>query len=419
MFRRQVVKSSFALAVLLLLVACPPAAQPVISEPTPDPLELAALVNEGTTGTVTFQNTGNIDLSYSASASESWLEITSGDSGTVSPGNTATLELSASCPATPGDLSGSLSIDSNDPGEASKIVTVNLSCTEPAVSDFDIELRFNGADFNAAREQVFEDAAARWAEIITGDEPDTMIDKPEDDCGAGDPALDTAVDDLFIDAFIEPIDGEGGILGSAGPCYIRTSGDQLPIYGVMRFDSADIAALEADGTFDLVILHEMGHVLGVGSYWDFFGYLDYATDPGGQSCNQATVFTTSPTFNGTEANGEFAALGESGQAPVEDEFGPGTQCSHWDEAFFNTELMTGFLGPGNDNPLSRLTGASLADLGYEVDLTTADPYSVPGCSPSCLQAAGEARQIQEIVLPPKFAVAEDGSVTRLEPRARD
>ena len=32
----------------------------------------------------------------------------------------------------------------------------------------------------------------------------------------------------------------------------------------MRFDIDDTANMEADGTFEGVILHEMGHVIGVG-----------------------------------------------------------------------------------------------------------------------------------------------------------
>lgn len=32
----------------------------------------------------------------------------------------------------------------------------------------------------------------------------------------------------------------------------------------MRFDIADIVILEADGTFEGVIEHEMGHVIGIG-----------------------------------------------------------------------------------------------------------------------------------------------------------
>ncbi|HEX7428961.1 MAG TPA: hypothetical protein VF328_19020 [Mycobacterium sp.] len=43
---------------------------------------------------------------------------------------------------------------------------------------------------------------------------------------------------------------------------------------------------------------------------------------------------------------------------------------------FRNELMSGFIAqPGN--PLSRLTVASLGDLGYDVDLDAAEPYQLP------------------------------------------
>lgn len=38
--------------------------------------------------------------------------------------------------------------------------------------------------------------------------------------------------------------------------------------------------------------------------------------------------------------------------------------------------MTGFLNPGVENPLSRVTIQSLADMGYTVDITQADPYTL-------------------------------------------
>ncbi len=43
---------------------------------------------------------------------------------------------------------------------------------------------------------------------------------------------------------------------------------------------------------------------------------------------------------------------------------------------FRNELMTGFVA-GPPNPLSRLTVASLKDLGYKVDLSKAEAYSLP------------------------------------------
>jgi Leishmanolysin len=64
------------------------------------------------------------------------------------------------------------------------------------------------------------------------------------------------------------------------------------------------------------------------------------------------------------------------RVPVENTGGPGTADSHWRETVFRNELMSGFIAePGN--PLSRMTVASLGDLGYEVDLEAAEPYVLP------------------------------------------
>jgi hypothetical protein len=69
-------------------------------------------------------------------------------------------------------------------------------------------------------------------------------------------------------------------------------------------------------------------------------------------------------------------LGGTGNVPVENTGGLGTRNGHWRETTFGNELMTGFLNSGK-NPLSRLTIASLRDLGYIVNLSVADPYKRP------------------------------------------
>jgi hypothetical protein len=45
---------------------------------------------------------------------------------------------------------------------------------------------------------------------------------------------------------------------------------------------------------------------------------------------------------------------------------------------FDNELLTGWVEvAGVSNPLSRVTVASMADLGYQVNLSVADVYSAP------------------------------------------
>jgi hypothetical protein len=47
---------------------------------------------------------------------------------------------------------------------------------------------------------------------------------------------------------------------------------------------------------------------------------------------------------------------------------------------FANELMTGWYNAGRANPISRITVASLADLGYQVNMAAADSYAPPASS---------------------------------------
>jgi hypothetical protein len=89
--------------------------------------------------------------------------------------------------------------------------------------------------------------------------------------------------------------------------------------------------------------------------------------------------TANPVFTGPRAMREFGVLiGENTPTPVpvENTGGSGTRDGHWRDSVFGNELMTGFLSPG-PNPLSRLTAASLVDMGYKVNLDSAQPYALP------------------------------------------
>jgi hypothetical protein len=283
-------------------------------------------------------------------------------------------------------------------------------------TDYEINLEFTGSDFNRDRQKVFIEAAQRWMSVIEGDLQELEFDLPAGDavCRVFDtPAFAGTVDDLLIFASIAPIDGEGDILGQAGPALIRRD-NNLTVVGCMQFDSADVAALEDNGTFSQVILHEMGHVLGYGSLWeDAPSLLD-------EPCFDNPDAT--PGFRGTRAVLEFNVLGRTGNPPVEGDGGNGTRCSHWDEDFFDNELMTGFLGGVTSetvNPLSALTIASLEDLGYDVSFSQAEAYAIPSCSPSCDDAtlkAANTHEPWEIVLKPKGVIDSNGTITLLEER---
>lgn len=246
---------------------------------------------------------------------------------------------------------------------------------------FDIEIRYNpGSSPTGAQAAAYAAAEAKWEGVITGDLPDLAISRPAGACTSP-TAIDETVDDLVIFVTLEAIDGPGGVLGSAGPCLVR-SGSYLPVMGSMRFDTADLATLEGNGLLDEVILHEMAHVLGVGTLWPTLGLLADPAASGG----------TDPYFTGADAIAAFDDVGGSGYAgpkvPVEAGGGPGTRDGHWRESIFDKELMTGWIDAGT-NPLSLVTVESLDDLGYDVDPGAADSYGLPA-SPSVIPGPGAA-----------------------------
>ena len=90
----------------------------------------------------------------------------------------------------------------------------------------------------------------RWSEVVT-----------HVPCGGN---AEFPAGRLLITSTLQEIDGVGGTLGSAGPESVWSGCTSISIEGNIRFDMADIADLEADGSFEGVVLHEMGHVIGVG-----------------------------------------------------------------------------------------------------------------------------------------------------------
>ena len=237
----------------------------------------------------------------------------------------------------------------------SEVSAESAAAIAAVVSPFTIEVRFLGG-LTDTQKDAFKAAADRWSSVIVGDLPSVQV--------GGE-----VIDDVLIEAQGDDIDGVNGILGQAGPTHLRPASAGaaafLPVKGVMTFDTADLDSMEQNGTLRDVITHEMGHVLGIGTIWAKKGLLQN----GG---------TNNPTFTGARAMEEFGVLKGTGPTPVpvENTGGQGTADGHWRETVFRNELMSGFIAaPGN--PLSRVTAASLEDLGYVVDMDAAEPFELP------------------------------------------
>jgi hypothetical protein len=301
---------------------------------------------------------------------------------------------------------GTASITATYGGEnASATLTVT-----PAAGDFGIVVR-NVAPVSPAVQAAFTSAATRWAQIIRGDLPNvSVVGLDVSSClfqNAGTTIMTETIDDVVIYANVRAIDGVGGILGGAGPC-VKRAGSGHAYVGMMTFDVDDLAAMQADGILTAVILHEMAHVLGVGSNW-----ANVLQDAMPSASND-------PIFTGTNARWAFANLGtnyDGRTVPVENcigvpRCGSGAINAHWRELVGQRELMTGYVtvGVGALNPLSPLTAASLIDIGYVVDVAMSDAQ--PWFMRTQPTSPEKRIPIRELPMPPPVTTDLRGRIVR-------
>jgi hypothetical protein len=148
---------------------------------------------------------------------------------------------------------------------------------------------------------------------------------------------------LYVVAELKTIDGSGGILGQGGPT--AEWGNELTKAGLMQFDSADAVNYLNAGLWDDIVTHEMMHVLGFGTLWN------YSANP---------LVPTAGQYIGKQGLAAYQAAGHPGATyiPVE------SNGAHWSEAALGNELMTPYIA--GSNYLSSFSLMSLADLGYNV-----------------------------------------------------
>lgn len=247
-----------------------------------------------------------------------------------------------------------------------------------ALEPFDIELVFVESG-TQSQNDAFISAASRWSQIIVADIADwdwSLSNNgegyPADQCMEGQAQVTDIVDDVRIYVDIGFIDGQGNILGQAGPCTVRLP-SRHTILGRMEFDEADLVELENAGRLEDVILHEMGHVLGVGTIWKSRDFLKNPSIPGNAGAD--TYFT------GANAIAAFDNVGGAGyqgaKVPVANDSVPGRADAHWRESVLDSELMTPFIEGSGPNQLSEVTVMSMKDLGYGIDPNSFDNYVLP------------------------------------------
>ena len=287
------------------------------------------------------------------------------------------------------DVAGSsVRLEPVGPGQAAVAVTATdrsglgarlplpVSVSGASPGSFDIDLILTGEAPPSVR-AAFDRAAEYWSAILRATElPDVPVsgDLVLGCLGITAHGVQGSVDDLVIVARVGSIDGDRGVIARAAVCGVRQGEGGLPFMGAIEFD-ADDAEWMTSRDLEEVILHEMGHVLGIGTLWSRFGLL--------RNPSLYVEGTPDTHFAGPLAITAFDQAGggaytHGDKVPVENRLGPGSGDSHWRDWVFDHELMTPTQNIGVADPLSAVTIQSLADLGYTVDVGLAEAYSLPG-----------------------------------------
>ena len=336
---------------------------------------------------------------------------------------------------------------------------------EPDEEGFNIELVFTDSVTIYERELVRR-AAARWMSIITGDLPACdfsenprtlrLRDQLERlkaffgaDISVPDLSfeLNDVVDDLrlYVHTLHIPSEDNRTTRGYAKQYLQRPNkSTSLPVAGFIVLNKEEIdesnaetlAGLEMpdkDGMYHTTV-HEIGHALGFawqilddngllsGGKRDFFLFDMINIDVNFTGRRAITAFNNAGGLNYT-----------GDKVPIENNADYGTQRSHWRYLVFDPrpyiqEYQPQFIRPSElmvglshlNRSLSAITVQALADLGYQVDISQADPYRLPSnrnlgiAKPVADHSSDHGRENMNCILPgPIHVVDENGRTIRI------
>ena len=224
-------------------------------------------------------------------------------------------------------------------------------------SPFNIEFVFLGG-FTEEEQEVWHHAANRWEAAIQTEFPDyTFSSAWSGACGyqAINIPDGERIDDLriYVSKFREGNPLLRGYGGYGSPIVLRSS--SLPIIGCIGIATPSTFSLQR---LRQAVLHEIGHVLGIGTIWFSKGMI--------RELNGDTHFP------GPKAIAAFDQAGgtdyQGAKVPTE------RDGTHWRTSALSGELMS-TVAP---NPvISAITLQALSDMGYSVDLSATDPYVRP------------------------------------------
>ncbi len=277
-------------------------------------------------------------------------------------------------------------------------------------SEFPLEI-VDGDGQNPLPQRVLfsmERVSARWRRIIRSGSSGEQVNLPIDACRNRVPVAQfiTGVRILIrLDTLFNFIVAQGG------PCAIRANG--LPLLGTIQVNWRFYPTL-SDRKLDDLLMHEVGHVLGIGSVWRNPSFLGLV---------QGDTVTRDPIFVGPNALAAFNRLGGSARfigrtVPVQPNV-----LGHWRQEPFAGEVMAPALATG-PQATSAVTVASLRDIGWNIEPEAYDDYDLPASVLSTrvsarASASSSVRGLSldgDVLLPTKMILR--GRVVKLDSQSR-
>lgn len=254
-----------------------------------------------------------------------------------------------------------------------------------------------------------ERVAARWRSVIRASPAGEFVQLAAGECRNVLP-VSQFVSGLRVLITLDTLPRR--VAGFGGPCVVRSNG--LPVLGSVQLNFLSYDTF-SDQKLDDLLMHEVGHVLGLGTVWG------RGSQAGLVSGDTGSV---DPIFVGPQARAAFGLLGNSvlftgRRVPLELR-----SLGHWRSDTFDGEVMAPALSLA-PQPVSAVTVAALRDLGWAVELEAYDEFTLPDAPASTRVSARQqssriqsAASLEGDALLPQLMIAPDGRKLRLDPSGR-
>lgn len=257
-----------------------------------------------------------------------------------------------------------------------------------ATTKFDIHWQIDAAALLAKRPEenidrirklYFEDAAREWSHVVVGwptGRDGSCLRLPG---GEEFSSISVKVD-------FKEVDGEAEVVARVDAEEVRAhlldgpNGEQFPTQGTITIDLGDLERLLNDQPrFKDTIVHEIGHILGLGTLFDLRQLVTkdkegpWCVGPSGCEAYANLLESTHPD--------------EKEKVPLHAEIESSTPAFHWEEEALEKDVMSTLLDrpgvcgstcglPGDSpaariNVISTVSAGTLQDLGYVVDVSQA------------------------------------------------